>query len=240
MNNSSIKNSTSVGVEDVKEIIRSLSDVNNELNKDELKEAITKKLIDLFNEGKIISEDAQKYLQNFEEVYGKENNEIVEDTTESLITKLEERLGDKKFKNSGWENQKEYLYAICYNENNNIFTKWREEDRVTFLKKVIDYMDHPKKLGITLGEELTEGGTYNKNSISYFSNKDFEKENLVDKEQEITKMIENFIDREYNRDRPELAFLPFILDMSGGCYNSDGEFINDEDFHLRISDHINL
>ena len=124
MKNSTKNASTSIGKNEVKEVIRSL--VKEGKTEDELKQSITEEMLKLFNEGKVISPEAQEYLHKFKETYGENADTPIEqkETTETLKAEIAELVKDKKLNwtdkhNNDFEMATDYLNGI--HESNEIF-----------------------------------------------------------------------------------------------------------------------
>jgi len=86
-----------IGKKEVKEMVTSFKDVGK--LGEGLKKSITEEMMKLFNEGKIISEEAQEYLQTFERLYGQKGGaEVVEEKEEfkETLEELEARLFKKE------------------------------------------------------------------------------------------------------------------------------------------------
>jgi hypothetical protein len=121
-------------------------------------------------------------------------------------------------------------------DNNKVFTKRDEGRRVAFLSKIAKLIEDPSEVEKFFGKEATKGGI-DYEGIHYFSAKKYGEANLKDREEETRKWMEDFIGRESKFEDlvPELAFLPFILNMSSGLLNAYKYFCSDEFFSLRVS-----
>ena len=173
-------------------------------------------------------------------LWEKESSEHLEDTTETLVRleiEIEELVKDKKLNNYYSGNTMNYLKSLY--TDNDIFLRWDEIKSVGFLKKVIEFIKDPKKLGIDFGKEISEWAGRTGEGTGYYNRNNYKDVGLENKEKEVISVIEKLTGRSYVWDwEPELAFLPLILEMSAGYFSStysEGGFCYPGHFFLRVS-----
>jgi len=122
MTKAAVNSPDTIEKKDVKEMIISFK--NEGKTGDELKNSITKEMLKLFTEGKIISEEAQEYLQTFERLYGNKGEEAI--VEEKLTTETLEELKSRLFKKENFTLSKDWeknLKAEGFKEKEHYYIK---------------------------------------------------------------------------------------------------------------------
>ena len=150
-----LKKTLDVNPELLGNISFSVSNKVEELNEEELAILATANDFVLFLKKNGVPEKKIKQIEDL--MYDKAINEVPEEkeTTENLKSKIETLVEKKKVKLNNYPGSATDYLASIYS-NNDIFTKRNEPTRVEFLKKIIEYIEDPKKLGVNFGEEISK------------------------------------------------------------------------------------